>query len=193
MSSTSRFPGTGVALGLAVGLLVGLGLAQPGRAAATTPSAAPTVPSGGAAIGAPAAAPAATTNGASVASSGTAIAYPYLPGSPGIAPDHTIVVTGVGQADMRSDGSGRAAAQQTAVAAALADAKAQATEIASATGLSISGVLSVSASVSPYGPVPYAVAAPGEGPTLPVTPPTVPQPVYPQTLSVSVTVAYRAG
>ena len=192
MSSTSRFLGTGAAFGLAVGLLVGLGLAQPGRAAATTPSSAPTLPSGGAAIGAPAAAPAAT-NGASVASSGTAIAYPYFPGSPGIAPDHTIVVTGVGQADMRSDGSGRAAAQQTAPAAALADARAQAAEIASATGLSISGVLSVSASVSPYGPVPYAVAAPGGGPTLPVTPPTVPQPVYPQTLSVSVTVAYRVA
>ena len=192
MSSTSRFLGTGAALGLAVGLLVGLGLAQPGRAAATTPSSAPTLPSGGAAIGAPAAAPVATI-GASVASSGTAIAYPYFPGSPGIAPDHTIVVTGVGQADMRSDGSGRAAAQQTALAAALADARAQAAEIASATGLSISGVLSVSASVSPYGPVPYAVAAPGGGPTLPVTPPTVPQPVYPQTLSVSVTVAYRVA
>ena len=192
MSSTSRFLGTGAALGLAVGLLVGAGLAQPGRAAATTPSAAPSPPSGGAAIGAPAAAPVATI-GASVASSGTAIAYPYFPGSPGIAPDHTIVVTGVGQADMRSDGSGRAAAQQTALAAALADARAQAAEIASATGLSISGVLSVSASVSPYGPVPYAVAAPGGGPTLPVTPPTVPQPVYPQTLSVSVTVAYRVA
>ena len=192
MSSTSRFLGTGAALGLAVGLLVGAGLAQPGRAAATTPSSAPTPPSGGAAIGAPAAAPAATS-GASVASSGTAIAYPYFPGSPGIAPDHTIVVTGVGQADMRSDGSGRAAAQQTALAAALADARAQAAEIASATGLSISGVLSVSASVPPYGPMPYAVAAPGGGPTLPVTPPTVPQPVYPQTLSVSVTVAYRVA
>jgi hypothetical protein len=215
MSATSRFLGAGIAFGLAAGLLVGVGLAQPGRAAATTPSAPPTAQSGGAAVGAPAGLPTVTSGGSTgtaVASSGTAIAYPYFPGSPGIAPDHTIVVTGIGQADMQSDGSDRAAAQKSALAAALADAKAQATEIASATELSISGVLSVSAAVSPgYGIVPMAGAAsepdqptcmPGaaaggtsattQPPLQPVCPPE-PQPVYRQTLSVSVTVAYRVG
>ena len=48
---------------------------------------------------------------------------------------------------MKADGSNRAAAQKTALDAALADAKAQADAIATATGLSISGVLSVSAAV----------------------------------------------
>jgi uncharacterized protein YggE len=144
-----------------------------------------------------------TTSGTTTAQAGTAIApYPYSGGSPGLAPDHTIVVTGVGQADLASDGSDQAAAQKTALAAALADAKAQADIIAADTGLSISGVLSVSASVSPgYGVVPMVtngavtppcvVAVPGTGTT------TLPQPVcpptYQQTLSVSVTVEYRVG
>ena len=156
MSTTSRFLGLGVALGLAAGLLVGVGLTQSVRAADTTPSAAPRIASsGGAAI-----APAITTvtaggsNSTTVESSGPATAlYPYFAGTPGLAPDHTIVVIGVGQADMQGDGSDRTTAQKTAIAAALADAKAQADAIASDTGLAISGVLSVSASVSPsYGP-----------------------------------------
>jgi uncharacterized protein YggE len=137
-----------------------------------------------------------------------AIAYPYFAGSPGIAPDHTIVVTGAGQTDMQSDGSDRAAAQKTALAAALADAKTQADTIASDTGLTISGVLSVSASVSPsYGIEPIARAASGSSTVVcpaippqasgavipePVCPP-VPQPVYQQTISVSVTVEYSVG
>jgi Protein of unknown function (DUF541) len=213
MSATSRFLGMGIALGLAAGLLVGAGLAQPGRAAATTPSTAPSVLSTGTAIDEPAGLPTVTSGGSTgtaVATSG-AIAYPYFVGSPGIAPDHTIVVTGVGQADMQSDGSDRSAAQKTALAAALADAKAQATDIASATGLSISGVLSVSASVSPsYGVMPLVAngssgpaCIPGKpvggaqataGPLVPqpVCPPE-PQPVYQQTLGVSVTVEYRVG
>ena len=129
---------------------------------------------------------------------GTAIAYPYFGASPGVAPDHTIVVSGVGQADLKSDGTNQAAAQKSALTAALADAKAQADVIASATGLTISGVLSVSASVSPgYGVMPMTewrhpvrgpVAAPGSDKT------TLPQPVcppaYQQTLSASVTVEY---
>jgi Protein of unknown function (DUF541) len=214
MSSSSRFLGIGIALGLAGGLLAGVGLAQPDRAAATTPSALPTSSSSGAAIGAPAVLPAVMTGGTtgtSVASSGTAIAYPYFTGSPGIAPDHTIVVTGVGQANMQSDGSDRAAAQKSAFGAALADARTQATMIASATGLSISGVLSVSASVAPnYIAVPVVANGPetpacvpgaagkvpqATGVTVmpqPVCPP-LPQPTYRQTLSVSVTVAYRVG
>jgi len=116
-----------------------------------------------------------------------------------VAPDHTIVVTGVGQADLQSDGSNQAAAQKSALGAALADAKAQADVIAADTGLTISGVLSVSASASPgYGIVAMngagtptcvvPVPVPGNGKT------TMPQPVcpptYQQTLSASVTVEY---
>ena len=202
MSTRSRLLGVGVALGLAAGLLVGVGLTGPGRAAAAAPSVAPGVPSSGIAIGAPAAVPVITTGGGTASLSGSAVAYPYLGGSPGVAPDHTIVVTGVGQADLKSDGSNQAAAQKTALAAALADAKVQADTIAADTGLTISGVLSVSASVSPgYGVEPMVtngagmptciepLPAPANGKT------TLPQPVcpptYQQTLSVSVTVEYR--
>ena len=201
MSTASRFLGVGVAFGLTAGLIVGLSLTQSGRATAATPSAAPSVPPAGVAIGAPAAVPAITTGGGMVASSGSAIAYPYFGGSPGVAPDHTIVVTGVGQADIKSDGSNQAVAQKTALTAALADAKAQADVIASNTALTISGVLSVSASMSPgYGVMPLVangagmpscvvpVPMPGSGTTTlpePVCPPT-----YQPTLSASVTVEY---
>ena len=201
MSTTSRFLGVGVALGLAAGLLVGAGLTQPGRAAAATPSTAPSVPSSGIAIGAPAALPPITMGGGTVTASGTAIAYPYYGGSPGIAPDHTIVVAGVGQADLKSDGSDKAAAQQSALTAALADAKAQADVIAVDTGLTISGVLSVSASVSPgYGVMPPVASGAGTPSCVMPMPATgsgkttLPQPVCPpvhqQALSASVTVEY---
>jgi Protein of unknown function (DUF541) len=216
MSTTQRFFGAGIALGLAGGLLVGVGLAQPGRAVAITPSSAPTAHSDAAAVGAPAGLPTVTSGGGStgtaVAATGTAIAYPYYGGSPGIAPDHTIVVTGVGQANMQSDGSDRSAAQKSALATALADAKAQADTIATDTGLTISGVLSVSAWVSPgYGIVPMAGAASGPNqptcvpvPGAPATGPQPtakplvesvcpPEPTYQQTLGVSVTVEYRVG
>ena len=197
MTTPSRFLGVGVALGLAAGLLVGAGLTGPGRAVAATPSAAPSVPSSGVAIGAPGALPPVATGGGTVTSSGSALAYPYFGGSPGVASDHTIVVTGVGQADLQSDGSNQVAAQKSALTAALADARAQADAIAADTRLTISGVLSVSASVSPsYGVMPMTgavtppcfVAVPGTGTT------TLPQPVcpptYQQTLSASVTVEY---
>ena len=138
MFTPSRFLGLGVALGLAAGLLVGAGLTGPGRAAAATPSTAPSVPTSGIAVGAPGALAPITTGGGTVTSAGAAIAYPYYGGSPGVAPDHTIVVTGVGQADLKSDGSDRAAAQKSALTDALADAKAQADVIASGTGLTIS-------------------------------------------------------
>jgi hypothetical protein len=201
MTTPSRFLGVGVALGLAAGLLVGVGLTGPGRAAAAGPSAAPSVSSGGVAIGAPGALPPITMGGGAVMASGSAIAYPYFGGSPGVAPDHTIVVTGVGQTDLKSDGSDRTAAQKSALTAALADAKAQADVIAAGTGLTISGVLSVSASVSPgYGVMP--LVANGAGTPTCVAPmpatrsgkTTLPQPVcppaYQQTLSATVTVEY---
>ena len=195
MSTQSRFLGVGVAVAIAAVLIVGVSLTGPGRASAAGPSAAPNAPSSGIAIGAPSALPPITTGGGTVTSSGSAIAYPYFGGCPGVAPDHTIVVTGVGQADLQSNGSDQAAAQKGALAAALADAKAQADTIAADTGLTISGVLSVSASVSPgYGVMPMAGSASGSGPDQPVPPVApVPEPVYPQTISVSVTIAYSVG
>jgi hypothetical protein len=201
MSSQSRFLGVGVGVAIAAALIVGASLTGPGRAAAAGPSAAPSVSSGGGAIGAPGALPPITTGGGTVAASGTAIAYPYFGGSLGVAPDHTIVVTGVGQADLKGDGSTLAASQRSAITAALADARAQADVIASDTGLTISGVLSVSASVSRgYGVMPLVaneavtppctvpMPVPGSGKAVlpqPVCPPT-----YQQTLSASVTVEY---
>jgi Protein of unknown function (DUF541) len=201
MTTPSRFLGVGVALGLAAGLLVGAGLTQPGRAAAAGPSAAPSVPSSGVAIGAPGGLPPVTTGGGTITSSGTAIAYPYYGGSQGVAPDHTIVVTGAGQADLQSDGSDRAAAQKSALTAALADAKVQADVIAAGTGLTISEVLSVSASVSPgYGNMPMTangagtptcvVPMPATGSGKAILPQPVCPPTYQQTLSASVTVEY---
>jgi hypothetical protein len=205
MSSSSRFLAVGATLGLAAGLLLGLGLTQPGRAAAATPSAAPNAPSSSAVIGAPGALPPITTGGTTGAASGIAIAYPYFGGTPGLAPDHTIVVTGVGQADLQSDSSDRAAAQKSAIADALADAKAQADAIAAATGLSISGVLSVSASVSPgYGIMPMMANGAGVSscPPVPQSGPSTEKPVPPEpvcplayqpSLSASVTVEYQVG
>ena len=201
MTTRSRLLGIGVALGLAAGLLVGVGLTGPGRAAAAAPSTAPTYASGGAGAVTPGVSgtTTVTAGGGTVASSGSAIAYPYVGGSSGVAPDHTIVVTGVGQADVASDGSNQAAAQKTALAAALADAKAQADAIAGDTGLTISGVLSVSASVSPsYGVMPMVANGAGMPSCIEPAPATgtttLPQPVcpptYQQTLSVSVTVEY---
>jgi hypothetical protein len=201
MSRAPRFLAVGVALGITAGLLVGVGLTHTGRAAAAEPSAAPSVASGGPVVGAPVALPPVTTGGGAAASSGTAIAYPYFGGTPGVAPDHTIVVTGAGQANLKSDGANRAAAQKTALAAALADAKAQADIIAADTGLSNSGVLSVSASMSPsYGVMPMTgavtptciEAVPGSG-SQPGGTTALPSAVCPpvqQTLSASVTVAY---
>ena len=124
------------------------------------------------------------------AASGTAGSYPYpeYPGSAGLAPDHTIVVTGVGRSDLAADGSGGPAATKAATTAALADAKAQADLIAATLGVSITGVLSVSSSVSDDGPI-YAMPMAGGGttPGAPVPPATGSAPL-PQ-LSVAVTVA----
>ncbi len=188
MSISRRFTGIGLALGLAVGLLVGAGavLAQsPGPSAGAV--VAPSISATGVPIGPSAMA------GSGSAATGTAIAYPYpiYGGSPGIAPDHTIVVTGVAQGGVAPDGSDRAAAQKSALVAALADAKAQATVIAATVGVSITRVVSVSASVGPFGPMPLAagggsVQTPGQSAPVPVPPPSV----WPSQLSVSVTVVY---
>jgi hypothetical protein len=188
----------GIAAGLVAGLLLGAGavLAQQPKASSgiSAPGAAP---SGTTSVGGTtsvAGTPSLVDSGpaAGVASSGTAIAYPYFGGAVGIAPDHTIVVTGFGQADLKANGSNRASARKAALDAALVDAKAQADAIAAATRLTISGVLSVSASVSSFGPVPYAIGASGSGSTS-VPAPGAPEPTTVQSLSVSVTVAYSVS
>jgi hypothetical protein len=188
MSTSRRLLGIGVALGLVAGLLVGSGavLAQGPRASAgpVTPARVPVVDGPTVASG---------TVGSGSAVAGAAIVYPYpiFGGSPGIAPDHTIVVTGVGQADVASDGSDRASAEKAALVAALADAKEQATVIAAAVGVSIKGVVSVSASVGSYGPLPLgAGVAPGQAPGQPIPDPGLPQPAWPAQVNDSVTVVY---
>src|ERR1019366_1873159 len=90
----------------------------------------------------------ATGSGGGGVASG-AIMYPYsgYAGITDVAPDHTIVVVGSGQAALKGDGSNRAAAQTTALAAALVDARALANGAAAAAGVSITGVSSISVSV----------------------------------------------
>jgi hypothetical protein len=187
-------------LGLAAAFL----LASCGAANASAPSGGnstqdPSPAASAAAVGAPAIAPAVTAGGtvtAGSATAGTGVAYPYptYPGTPGLAPDHTIVVTGFGQAPLAADMSNRATAQQTALKAALADAKAQADQVAHATAVTIQGVLSVAVSTTPsfVGPVPLAGGARPAAPNGSGGTPVPAQPNTPQ-LVVTVTVAYRIG
>jgi hypothetical protein len=174
-------------------------------AEATSPAAPSAVGGAGLAnpVGGPVGAPAGGGSGVTVAGgavSGQAIAYPYpgYPGAPGLAPDHTIVVTGLGQATMAPDQSDRATAQQAALKAALADARSQADIVATATGATIEGVLSVSVSMSQgyCCAVPMAAGGAATGPgtsgtvvPMPIQPPSPPAPE----LDVTVTVAYRIG
>jgi hypothetical protein len=170
----------------------------------------------GAAGAAPAGEPAVVANGAQVESgtgtTGTAvsggglapnatIAYPYpgYSGTSGVAADHTIVVTGVGEASLKADGSNRTSALRTALTSALADAKAQADLVAQATGVTIHGVLSVSVSNGQTYAYPLAAGVEGSAPgatpggtTVPPSGPVLVQPVAPQ-FEVSVTVAYQIG
>jgi hypothetical protein len=209
MSWTRSKIGQPVALAGALVVLVaacatGSGASAPQVAASASASASPSPSTGTvtiAPVGGPVAAPG--SGGSSVlasggAMSGQAIAYPYpgYPGTPGLAPDHTIVVTGFGQAPLAPDQSNRAATQQVALRAALADAKAQAALVASATGVTIQGVLSVSVSSSQgyIGPVPMMMGGGSSGPAssssgapAPVPPQIAPAPE----IDVTVTVAYR--
>jgi hypothetical protein len=183
-------------------------------AAATVPTtpargAADAAPAGGSragAIGAPAQiGGGAATTGTAISGGGTgsnaAIAYPYpgYLGTSGVAADHTIVVSGVGQAPIKADGSNRTTALRTALVAALADAKAQADLVAQATGVTIHGVLSVNVASGQTYAYPLAAgvegSAPGSGSggaTVPPPAPAVIQPAAPQ-FEVSVTVAYQIG
>ena len=137
-------------------------------------------------------------SGGGVATSSQAIAfpYPYYPGSPGVAPDHTIVVVGFGEAAAKPDLSDRASAQRSALAAALADAKAQADVVAVAAGVTITGVLSVSVSSGQGYAIPMVAGSAGSAPGAtqggPTSVPPAVMPVDPGIgqLTVSVTVAY---
>ena len=143
-----------------------------------------------------------SSSGAGIAAPNQAIAYPYpiYPGSPGVAPDHTIVVVGVGEAAVKADLSDRASAQRNALAAALADAKAQADVVAGTAGVRITGVLSVSVSSGQSYAIPMVAGAAGSAPgatgsgSTTGVPPAV-MPVEPgiSQLTVSVTVAYSIG
>ncbi len=154
----------------------------------------PAQPAAGVSVGAPAATGSAAASGGGTAQPGIAYPDPIYPGAPGVAPDHTIVVVGFGQSQIRSDGSDRSTAERSAIATAMADARSQAEAVAAAGSLNLGGVVSVSVSVSPAWPLPIAYAEPGAGPA---TPPTVVQPAQPPVLpvetmlSVSATVAYQ--
>jgi Protein of unknown function (DUF541) len=138
----------------------------------------------------------ANASGTSAGGSGSAIAYPYpiFGGTPGVAPDHSILVTGAGQSPMKADGSNAAAAERTALAAALDEAKQRADEVAAATGVTIHGVLSVSVSVGQGWIAPIGIESPG-GTTIPPTVGSAPAPVPttpgPVEMGVTVTVAYQ--
>jgi hypothetical protein len=184
--------------------------ASPTSTAGAGAGAGPAGPASGAIVGAPAQAPGPVANGVGASSGGgvggsgsASIAYPYpvYPGAPGIAPDHTIVVVGTGEAAVKADRSERASARRSALAAALADAKAQADVVARAAGVTITGVLSVSVSSGEsYYAIPMvtgsAGSAPGAtqgGPTTEVPPAVMPVDPGLAQLTVSVTVAYRIG
>jgi hypothetical protein len=129
--------------------------------------------------------------GTGSASGAIAFPYPIYGGSPGVAPDHSILVTGMGQATLTADGSNHAAAEHKALVAAVADAKNRADAVAAATGVSIQGVLSVSVSVGQGWIAPLGIEAPS-GPVLPQSggaPAPVMAPTVPQ-LEVTVTIAY---
>jgi uncharacterized protein YggE len=126
--------------------------------------------------------------------------YPVFGGSAGLAPDHELIVSGTGTATMQADGSDRAAAQRTALAAAMADAKSQAEAAATDAGVSLGGVVSLSVSIGggyigvmgtgeAVPPVPVnstglATAVP------PVSAGTAPSAPTTEQLEVTVTVAY---
>ena len=203
MSTHPRFVLLGTTtIALLVGLAIGGGavLASGPTTAPATPAAAPSVSIGAPPV--PSTTDTTTLNGATTGAetvaagggtvAGSAIAYPYYGGTPGLGPDHTILVTGIGQANVKSDGSNRAAAEKKALTGALADARSQADAIASATGLSVTGVLSVSASVSPYGVAMPMMTVPGGAPNAPVPAPTD-SAASPELLSVSVAVAYTVS
>jgi hypothetical protein len=136
--------------------------------------------------------------GVAVGVTGGGIAYPYpiYGGTPGAAPDHSILVTGSGQASVKADGSDAASAEKTALGKALVEARRRADEIATATGVTITGVLSVSETVGQGWVASVGTEAPGAAP-VPPSNGTEPAPVPPvpsaPDVEVTVTVAYSIG
>ena len=126
MTTSVRSIGLALVLGLVVGALTGAGAVlargplsvapQPGKLAIGTTATNLRVPVDGAGVNVGTGGAAGTGAGGV----GSAVAYPFpgYPGSAGLAPDHTIVVTGVGQANLAADGSGRNKATETALKAA---------------------------------------------------------------------------
>jgi hypothetical protein len=103
----------------------------------------------GPALGVPAAGQGSTEPGVAQGSSASGVVYPYqVDPSLGVAPEGTILAAGTGTADMNADGSDRATALPKATGAALVDARAGAQAAATAMGVSITGIYSVSVSFS---------------------------------------------
>jgi hypothetical protein len=177
--------------------VVSTGLESPGRVALPVPVGGTTVggmtlggsDASGVGLGAPGA-------GVSVPGAAIALPYPYYGGTPGVAPDHSILVTGTGQASLKTDGSDAATAERNALTKAIAQARARADEVATAAGVSITGVLSVSVSVGQNWVAPVGIETP-DGTTTPPTTGSAPEPAQPITtpveVEVTVTVAYTIG
>jgi hypothetical protein len=128
----------------------GTGSPAPKGGSASPAALAPGLPQAG--QGVDLAASGSTTVSSGTASSGTgtaSIAYPFPGyGSLGAAPEGAILAAGTGTADMKADGSDRAAALAKATTAALADARSQATAVATAMGAQLGAIYSVSVSSS---------------------------------------------
>jgi len=169
------------------------GCAAAGSAApATTPAGGNGVP----AVGQVDSAPGGGTSSASAPNA--AIAYPVFGGSSGLAPDHELVVSGTGTATMKADGSDRATAQRTALAAAVADAKSQAQAAAGDAGVTLGAVVSMSVSVGGgyVGVMPMGASGSSDtvsssgGTAVPPAAGSVPSTPTTEQLVVTVTVAY---
>jgi hypothetical protein len=175
---------------------------------ATSPVRAPAIGAPAAIAVGPAVAPVPSITGSSRGASGSAvvngaIAYPYpvLGGSAGLAPDHELVVSGTGWANVNVDLSDQASAQRSALTAALADAKAQAQAASADAGVTLGAVVSLSVSVGgnyvlPMGVVEAPQTAPsGGGGTAvpPVAGGSAPNVPTTEQLEITVTVAYSIG
>jgi hypothetical protein len=130
--------------------------------------------------------------------------YPYFccyPAQPSPAPDHTIVVSGIGTAQVATNASAalRAAAEHSSLVAALAQADARARDVAAVAGLTLQGIVSVAVNVGPGEPIAYPMmgGAQSGGNTTPQSPPVTKPgaPITPSSMlvAVSVTVMYRIG
>ena len=125
------------------------------------------------------------------ASSRTAIAHPYFGGMPGIAPDHRRDRHGSGRPQERRLQPGGGTEDRPG--GCFSPTPRRRPRSSPARPGSASVACSVSASVSNYRPVSYALAVPGAAPTSGVPAAVQPDPSVSQVLSVAVTVAYSVG